>query len=312
MHCSSGRRPRCAPTRCLCVAIPTGASTPRSSSRWWAPTPPTCSPTPPSRGSTMALACSTYTKTALHTANTYTLHHACTQPIHCTHCLNAAYTGVLRLKDLPALMSEARAGAEARDDEVSFVLGSVAHTRNGDMLTDDDVSDAVSIDLSTRGGELTRAELLPALARIQLDDRDVGTAPGTVEELSDGDDSDEADGLRSISNCPCSQQPTCPSTLRHSRSLRACSAPPSGPWRRAPAAWMPKRGCCSILFPTQTVDFTAFDRPGPELPNDCWTAAAPGEGAAPGVASGDSLPGKTQNGSRRKGTPPTGGICTLQ
>jgi len=153
-------------------------------------------------------------------------------------------TGVLRLKDLPALMSEARAGAEARDDEVSFVLGSVAHTRNGDMLTDDDVSDAVSIDLSTRGGELTRAELLPALARIQLDDRDVGTAPGTVEELSDGDDSDEADG--------------------------------------------------------------------PELPNDCWTAAAPGEGAAPGVASGDSLPGKTQNGSRRKGTPPTGGICTLQ
>ena len=151
----------------------------------------------------MALACSTYTKTALHTANTYTLHHACTQLIHCTHCLNAAYTGVLRLKDLPALMSEARAGAEARDDEVSFVLGSVAHTRNGDMLTDDDVSDAVSIDVSTHGGgELTRAELLPALARIQLDDRDVGTAPGTVEELSDGDDSDEADGLRSIVKLP--------------------------------------------------------------------------------------------------------------
>ena len=151
----------------------------------------------------MALACSTYTKTALHTANTYTLHHACTQPIHCTHRLNAAYTGVLRLKDLPALMSEARAGAEARDDEVSFVLGSVAHTRNGDMLTDDDVSDAVSIDVSTHGGgQLNRAELLPALARIQLDDRDVGTAPGTVEELSDGDDSDEADGLRSIVKLP--------------------------------------------------------------------------------------------------------------
>ena len=99
-------------------------------------------------------------------------------------------------------MSEARAGAEARDDEVSFVLGSVAHTRNGDMLTDDDVSDAVSIDLSTRGGELTRAELLPALARIQLDDRDGGTAPATVEELSDGEDSDEADCLRSIVKLP--------------------------------------------------------------------------------------------------------------
>lgn len=154
-------------------------------------------------------------------------------------------TGVLQLKDLPALMSEARAGAEARDDEVSFVLGSVAHTRNGDMLTDDDVSDAVSTDVSTHGGgELTRAELLPALARIQLDDRNVGTAPATVEELSDGEDSDEADG--------------------------------------------------------------------PELPNDCWTAAAPGEGATRGVAPGDLLPGKAQNGSRRKGTPPTGAICTLQ
>ena len=74
--------------------------------------------------------------------------------MHCTHThhLDTMFTGVLQLKDLPALMSEARADAEARDDEVSFVLGSVAHTRNGDMLTDDDVSDAVSVDVSTRGG----------------------------------------------------------------------------------------------------------------------------------------------------------------
>ena len=57
----------------------------------------------------------------------------------------------------------------------------------------------------------------------------------------------------------------------------------------------------------------AFDRPGPELSNECWPAAAPGEVATSGVAPGDSLPGKTQNGSRRKGPPPTGGRpCTLQ
>ena len=247
----------------------------------------------------MALACSTYTKTALHTANTYTLHHACTQPIHCTHRLNAAYTGVLRLKDLPALMSEARAGAEARDDEVSFVLGSVAHTRNGDMLTDDDVSDAVSIDVSTHGGgELTRAELLPALARIQLDDRDVGTAPATVEELSDGEDSDEADGLRSIVKLP----------------LPAAAHVPLHP----PPFQKPTRLLSATLWaleespPPLGCRRAAFDRLGPELPNDCWTAAAPGEGATPGVAPGDLLPGKAQNGSRRKGTPPTGAICTLQ
>ena len=78
---------------------------------------------------------------SLYTAHTHT--HCQDAPVH-TH---TTYTGVLQLKDLPALMSEARAGAEARDDEVSFVLGSVAHTRNGDMLTDDDVSDAVSIDV---------------------------------------------------------------------------------------------------------------------------------------------------------------------
>lgn len=152
--------------------------------------------------------------------------------------------GVLQLKDLPALMSEARADAEAREaDEVSFVLGSVAHTRNGDMLTDDDVSDAVSVDVSTRGGgELTRAELLPALARIQLDDRDVGTTPGTVEELSGGEDSDEADGLRSIVKAPLARSsPRAPPTTTVPKSLRACSAPQSlGPRdRREP----PPLGC---------------------------------------------------------------------
>ena len=154
------------------------------------------------------------------------------------------FTGVLQLKDLPALMSEARADAEARDDEVSFVLGSVAHTRNGDMLTDDDVSDAVSVDVSTRGGgELTRAELLPALARIQLDDRDVGTTPGTVEELSGGEDSDEADGLRSIVRAPLARSsPRAPPPTTVPKSLRACSAPhPLGQGQeRAPAAWVPK------------------------------------------------------------------------
>lgn len=238
---------------------------------------------------------------AQHTAYTCIMHHACTQPTHCTHrhCLDAAYTGVLQLKDLPALMSEARAGAEARDDEVSFVLGSVAHTRNGDMLTDDDVSDAVSIDVSTHGGgQLNRAELLPALTRIQLDDRDVGTAPGTVEELSDGEDSDEADGLRSIVKLPlpaAAHVPLHPPPFQKPATFCALGPggePPPIGHRRA-----------------------AFNRPGPELPHDCWTAAAPGEGATPGVAPGDSLAGKTQNrgnGSRRKGTPPTGGICTLQ
>ena len=166
--------------------------------------------------------------------------------MHCTHThhLDTMFTGVLQLKDLPALMSEARADAEARDDEVSFVLGSVAHTRNGDMLTDDDVSDAVSVDVSTRGGgELTRAELLPALARIQLDDRDVGTTPGTVEELSGGEDSDEADGLRSIVRAPLARSsPRAPTPTTVPKSLRACSAPqPLGPGQeRAPAAWVPK------------------------------------------------------------------------
>ena len=172
------------------------------------------------------------------TCATYALH------TH-THHLDTMFTGVLQLKDLPALMSEARADAEARDDEVSFVLGSVAHTRNGDMLTDDDVSDAVSVDVSTRGGgELTRAELLPALARIQLDDRDVGTTPGTVEELSGGEqDSDEADGLRSIVRAPLARSsPRAPPPTTVPKSLRACSAPqPLGPGQeRAPAAWVPK------------------------------------------------------------------------
>ena len=230
---------------------------------------------------------------SLYTAHTHT--HCQDAPVH-TH---TTYTGVLQLKDLPALMSEARAGAEARDDEVSFVLGSVAHTRNGDMLTDDDVSDAVSIDVSTHGGgELTRAELLPALARIQLDDRDGGTAPATVEELSDGEDSDGADCLRSIVKVP----------------LLAAAHVPLHP----PPFQKPTRLLSATLWalggepPPLGCRRAAFDRPGPELPNDCWTAAAPGEGATPGVAPGDLLPGKAQNGSRRKGTPPTGAICTLQ
>ena len=224
--------------------------------------------------------------------------------MHCTHThhLDTMFTGVLQLKDLPALMSEARADAEARDDEVSFVLGSVAHTRNGDMLTDDDVSDAVSVDVSTRGGgELTRAELLPALARIQLDDRDVGTTPGTVEELSGGEDSDEADGLRSSSEPPLPAAvhvPLHPPPFRKAYAL----AQRHILWardRREP----PPLGCRRA----------AFDRPGPELSNECWPAAAPGEVATSGVAPGDSLPGKAQNGSRRKGPPPTGGRpCTLQ
>ena len=104
-------------------------------------------------------------------------------------------TGVMLLKDLPALVSEARAaadGASTRDDEVSFVLGSVANTTHGDVGPDfaDDVSIAASLEDCAGGGALKRDQLLPALARMSIHGK---AYAGHVEDISDGDSTGEVD-----------------------------------------------------------------------------------------------------------------------